>query len=252
MNDNKFKVVIPVYNSENWIEKCIRSLYNQSYENWECVIIDDCSTDETLEKIKKFMLDIPKEEQHKKRRFRVLQRTENVGALENIVYGTKLICDNPEDIIVLLDGDDWLASHDVLEHLNGVYQNDNVWLTYGSYSDLSNGKKGIGKLIEFHTQRYRKEFPWFTSHLRTFKYKIWTKVKDNDLRGLDGKYFAMAWDLAIMYPMIEMAGNNRIRYVDKILYIYNNQNPIGDSKKNVNLQLSTARYIKSLQQYKEI
>ena len=250
--ENKFKVVIPVYNSEKWIHKCIWSLFNQSYENWESVIINDASTDATLDSIKDFMKDIPDDQSYKKKKFRLLDRNVNVGAMANIAYGSNLICDQDEDIIVLLDGDDWLASQDVLEYLNGVYQDKDVWLTYGNYNDV-HGAPGLNASLNCPTQEYRNGSTyWATSHLRTYKYKIWKLVKDEDLKGPDGKYFAMAWDMAILYPLIEMCGNSRIRFIEKVLYIYNNDNPINDYKKNVSLQLSTAQYIKKLPKYKEL
>ena len=46
-------VIIPSYNSENYLAETIHSVQNQSYENWECIIIDDGSTDQTNELVKK-------------------------------------------------------------------------------------------------------------------------------------------------------------------------------------------------------
>lgn len=44
----KISVIIPVYNSETHIEQCVRSLVDQTYENWEALLIDDGSTDDSL------------------------------------------------------------------------------------------------------------------------------------------------------------------------------------------------------------
>lgn len=38
---NKFKIIIPVYNSEKWIEKCLKILNDQTYKNWNAVIINE-------------------------------------------------------------------------------------------------------------------------------------------------------------------------------------------------------------------
>ena len=59
-------------------------------------------------------------------------------------------------------------------------------------------------------------------------------------------------DMAMMYPMIEMAGINRIRYINKILYVYNTQNPLNDHKKNVSYQLIIREFIKNKKEYNEI
>lgn len=50
-------VIIPSYNSEKYIHEAIRSIQNQSYQNWECLVIDDGSTDSTKEIIEKLILD---------------------------------------------------------------------------------------------------------------------------------------------------------------------------------------------------
>ena len=47
--EQNFKIITPVYNSEQWIKKCIDSVKAQSYSNFEHIIVDDCSTDNTLQ-----------------------------------------------------------------------------------------------------------------------------------------------------------------------------------------------------------
>ena len=50
----KVSVIIPTYNVERYIDECIESILNQTYSNFEIVICDDCSTDNTLNYIKKY------------------------------------------------------------------------------------------------------------------------------------------------------------------------------------------------------
>ena len=45
---NKFCIIVPIYNGEKYIAKCIESIKNQTYKNFDCIIIDDCSTDSTF------------------------------------------------------------------------------------------------------------------------------------------------------------------------------------------------------------
>ena len=42
---NKFKIVVPMYNVEKWVKNTINTIKKQSYRNFECVVIDDISTD---------------------------------------------------------------------------------------------------------------------------------------------------------------------------------------------------------------
>ena len=252
---NKFRIVIPSYNCEKWIQRCSHSIIHQDYfigdgvRNYTAALIDDCSTDNTFENIK----NVFQNSGEHKTNLRFFQRTVNVGALENIVYGISSICFDDEDIIVLVDGDDSLFSSDVISYLNEIYQDPNILLTYGQYQNESNGRIGNNKPLNVSTREYRLQtgpMYWCTSHLRTFKYKIWKRIQDIDLRDWEGKYFAMAWDMAIMYPLIEMAGNDRIHYVDKIMYLYNDLNPINDYKKNLQLQEYTAAFIKKKLRYR--
>lgn len=240
-----FRVIIPVYNSEKWVSKCLESLINQEYKDWKAIVIDDNSTDKTLESIKETI-----KSHSSKEFFKVMKRNFNVGAMENIVFGIQNICQNDEEVIVLLDGDDWLFDQHVLSYLNEVYTKENNWMTYGSFISESGMHNGFCKPIQ-STENYRKE-NWVTSHLRTFKYWLWKKIDDKDLRDSFGRYYAMAWDTAIMFPLLEMSGIEKIRFIEKNLYVYNDVNPINDFRKNVMQQLNAANEIRSKKPYERI
>lgn len=64
-------IIIPVYNSERYIERCLRSVESQTYSNWECILVDDGSKDDSLEILRKW--------ERKDSRFKVLHQ-ENAGA----------------------------------------------------------------------------------------------------------------------------------------------------------------------------
>ena len=52
MKHPKINVLITIFNAEKYIKKCIQSLIDQSYKNWEAIIIDDKSTDKSIKIIK--------------------------------------------------------------------------------------------------------------------------------------------------------------------------------------------------------
>lgn len=247
---NKFKVIVPFYNCSEYIVKCLSSIFIQTYTNFDVIIIDDCSTDDSLIKINNFISKVKP-----KQNIKIFKNKTNCGALANIVYGINNAECSDEDIIIQIDGDDWLYSAEVFNKLNVIYQED-VLLTYGSLVELSTKKlnKTFTKKL-FDTQKYRKqygEYYWVTSHLKTFKYKLWKKILDKDLRDINGTYFKVAWDLAMMYPMIEMAGLEKIVYVEEPMYIYNDLNPANDYKIRCKQQAATAKYIKNKKEYSEI
>jgi len=253
MMKNSFKIVVPVYNAEKWIGYCLESILSQDYDNYSVVVIDDHSEDNTWDIIKEYNVTAHR-------------NNERIGSgLVNIIQGIHRSSDNKDDIIVTVDGDDYLSNNSVLLHLNEVYKH-NVWMTYGSYLPLSGRYKNTcQELSSTHTfddegehlyshltpATYRKSGVWVTSHLRTFKRWLWDKIDDRDLRDKDGEYFKVAWDLAFMYPMIEMAGSH-IQFIDKILYMYNDLNPGCDGTVNPQEQIKIGKFIQGKQQYKEL
>ncbi len=59
MQQNKFKIVIPSYNNEKWIEPNLASIIHQNYTNFEVLYIDDASTDDTYEIVQHVVHDLP-------------------------------------------------------------------------------------------------------------------------------------------------------------------------------------------------
>ena len=72
-----FSVIIPVYNKEKFIEKTLESVLNQTFTDFEVIVINDCSTDGSLEKVRKFIFENLKIIQHDKNRG--LSATRNTG-----------------------------------------------------------------------------------------------------------------------------------------------------------------------------
>ena len=64
--DMHFKIITTFYNVENWIGRTIDSIRKQKHEDFQCILVDDASTDATLEKIKQYV--------GQDRRFKLLRR----------------------------------------------------------------------------------------------------------------------------------------------------------------------------------
>lgn len=245
-----FKIVIPMYNVEKWITKNIQSIQAQEYKNFECIIIDDLSTDNSVQ--------MAQEATANDERFRVIVNVEKKYALQNIYEG--IIMSNPqdEDVIVTVDGDDWLYGINVFDKLNSVYQETGCYLTYGEFVRAEHLNAGIlipngsapfpAAVIESNQFR---DYTWLSSHLRTFKYGLWKRINKEDLLDEEGNFYLMTWDLAFMFPMLEMAAE-RIKFIPDILYVYNTDNPINDHKVNTPLQLSLDRKIRQKKRYGRI
>ncbi len=238
-----FNIVVPLYNAENYIEKCLNSISKQSYKKFHVQIVDDCSTDSSY--------DIASSICNKHDNFKIFKNSRRLGALNNISQLLSLKIKEPSRTIdILLDGDDYLYSGDVLNILYEKYLNTNCLITYGSH--LSS--KGIqGKKYPWLIRKlnlFRKYF-WYASHLKTFRHDLWLSVNLNDLKDKNGKYFSVASDLAVMFPMLEMAGN-RQQFMKDLLYVYNDKNPISDSKIRRKEQILAAKEIRKKKRYRKI
>ena len=240
---NHFKIIVPFYNVEKWIKVCVRSIKAQDHKDFQCILLDDMSTDNTAKIVREEIGNDP--------RFTFVDVQEKAYALKNIYDGIELSNPSPEDVIVTLDGDDWLARKDVLTVLDQIYRTSDCRMTYGSYAEYPGGKRGkFAKQIpiEWITQRHLRRAPWQASHLRTFKHDLWDRIKVEDLQDADGNFYRMAWDLAFMFPMLEMAGTKSV-HINQPLYVYNMSNPLNDHKIDNELQVRTENEIRQKPPY---
>ena len=236
-----FNIIVPVFNAEKYLEKCLSSIIKQSYKNFQVKVVDDCSTDSSYEVASAICANL--------KNFDIYRNKRRLGALNNIYKLLSLNIKDPSKTIdLLIDGDDYLYSGDVLNIVYEKYLNTKCLITYGSFltSKGVQGKKYPRFVREFNL--YRKYF-WYASHLKTFRHDLWLTINKNDLLNKNGQYFPCATDLAIMFPMLEMAGN-RQQFVKDTLYVYNDQNPISNHKIRRKEQISAAKEIRRKKRYK--
>jgi len=244
--DTRFNIVVPFYNCEPWILKCLNSVHKQNYQNYRCFVIDDISTDESSKVITNFIKDKPS--------FTFIQNEDKKFALANIANVLNNFVDEPGSVNIILDGDDWFSSRNVLSYLNGIYTKNNCLMTYGTYVYYPHGTVGVEpseypkSVIETNTFRKDK---WRASHLRTFKHSLWQKIDMNDLKNEDGGFYKTAYDQALMLPLLEMS-SERSYYIDKIMHVYNRSNPLNVDKTKQNLQHNTALAIRNKKPYTRV
>ena len=247
MKENNIIVIIPLYNVEEWIQKTIRSVKLQNYKNYHCYLVDDISTDSSRDVIQKEIKDNDN--------FTLIVNTEKKYALKNIYDTIQLANLKKDDIIILLDGDDWLASKNVFATINKTYNEQDCWMTYGSYIEYPSNTRGkFSKQISKHTidtSSYRSS-EWCSSHLRTFLFGLWDKIDKEDLINPETKRFVKAaWDLAFMFPMLEMSAEKAF-YVNDLLYVYNRTNPLNEDKVNHSVQLGEEKMMRNKEKYSKI
>lgn len=245
MSENHFTIVIPSYNTEKWVKKCLGSALKQEYDSYDIVYIDDASTDNTLAEVKKVIDSIDS----RANIIKVVENDVNKKALSNIYNAVRGSQDNT--IIVTLDGDDWLAGKNVLQKLDQVYDEE-VWMTAGSYLDNYSMQVSSPNLpLNFWDSNIRLK-QWTISHLRTFRKNLFLSIDKKDLYDRDGDFYKFTFDQAMMFPMAEMSGPKHFREVNEVVYIYNRENPLSVDRIHRSDQLRIERDIRNKETYKRL
>lgn len=233
MKQNRFIIISTVYNKGKWVRFNVSSVKQQSYQNYLAAYGYDKSTDHTIHHLEDAI------DNHEKF---IIYHNPNPGCFLNCFIGTYnyLKVNNlvqPEDVIVEVDGDDWLMHPFVFQYLNQVYQDEDIWMTYGQYLSYPAGNVGGHyhlQLEDFVDQQnaYRQyAFPY--SHLKTYKAFLLDNITDDDLIDpTTGKYFNAAADFALCMPLVEQAGKSRIYRSSEILYVYNTSTDLESETNN--------------------
>lgn len=166
--DYKIGIIIPNYNYEHTIEKCLNSIFNQTYQNFEIIFVDDVSTDHSVQIASKTYSDYLStkkvgEPMGELKIIKLKQKRLNGGA-RNEGY---LHLSDDVDYVYYVDSDDWLYDKDALKRINNKlqtypdvlfvgmmkYHNDKLSLSYiPEYKDKYDAIRGwsgsCGKVIK--------------------------------------------------------------------------------------------------------
>jgi len=129
--NNLVSIVIPAYNAEPFIKDTIKSVLNQTYDNWELIVVNDGSIDKTLEIIKSFN-DI---------RIKIINQT-NSGVSVARNNGMNI---SMGDFIVFLDADDIFSENFIEKRLICLLSNQNIGFCC---SEVFHFKNNVNEIIE--------------------------------------------------------------------------------------------------------
>jgi len=119
-----FVVVLYAQNDADWCERSLRSIFEQDYESFRLVVVDDGSVDGTLDRVREFI--VANEQQHRV----LVMRNETPCGLSASLYRAASHCGDQEIFVPLL-ASDWMASSSVLSLWNRAFQNSDVWIAFG-------------------------------------------------------------------------------------------------------------------------
>jgi glycosyltransferase involved in cell wall biosynthesis len=222
----RYFVVVTVRNGERWIERCLTSIRAQHLKNWSCVVVDDASTDGTWAIVAKVVGEDS--------RFTLRRNPERKWQARNTVETSRYATD-PEDVIILVDGDDWLASPDAFDHIRSAYVLG-AWMTYGNVVEHDGRPSGwapypqrIARAGAFH------EWNWCATAPRSFKRFLLDELKEEDFT-VAGEWPKVAGDVAVVLPLLQLACERAVPITAPI-YVYNTDTPDNDHKTNAYEQM---------------
>lgn len=129
-------IITPAYNASGYITETIDSIKNQTYEDWELIVIDDCSTDNTVEVVNQYQLQ--------DKRIRLIRAEINGGVATARNLGLQVA---KGDYIAFLDSDD-LWKPEKLEKQLAFMQRHDCILSYTDFQHFDSVKGTLGKVIK--------------------------------------------------------------------------------------------------------
>lgn len=219
-------VAMTSYNQAQYVLFAIRSVVAQSYQNWELVVVDDCSIDSSVEAIQGYV-----RENGIQSKVKIISHNENKG------YGSSLkeaIEKSSGELVVVLDSDDVLAKEDALTICIEVHKNHpDVSLTYsnymGCYEDLKPKVAVITRQIREDESYLKRGGPFVKngkpgdelcvnlkiSHLKVFKRKYYDMTE-----GIDSK-LRKTVDKDLVFKLEEVG---KFKHINEILMLYRRHN----------------------------
>lgn len=216
-SEGMVSIIMPCYNSEKYIKAALRSVETQSYENWECIVIDDGSSDKSKEIVKGF--------ETRDKRFRYYSQ-ENKGS----AWARNAGIEKAEgEFIQFLDADDVILRDKLRICMERLKEKPDADIVYSEYCFFSEGKNDGGKenggyfyqtlpvKIPSEDVVYSFIFDWNVSfiipiHSYLFRRRVFEEIR------FDNRFKSFAEDL-FCWIMIAEKGF-KFEYISEVLAVY--------------------------------
>ncbi|MGG0459945.1 glycosyltransferase family 2 protein [Priestia aryabhattai] len=215
---SKISVIIPVYNAGNKLHKCIKSILNQTFTNFELLLVNDGSTDNSLSICKKYsQMD---------KRIRLISK-ENRGSIEARKTGVK---NSNTDLIMFVDADDWVSNlilqtlYDSLLGNNADISICNIYKVLGSGKLIKkefNNRYFINNKL-YNEDEIKSDLVTAYFHGHPFPSSLCAKLYKKELLVNAGKYLDRIKFLGddLFYNLEVFMKAKRVKMIDKPLYFY--------------------------------
>lgn len=200
----KCSILIANYNNGKYFKTCYDSIISQRYDNWEAVILDDASTDNSLEIIREIIGDDS--------RFKIYQNEVNSGVG---ITKSKLIELASGDICGFVDPDDAVTPNALQSAIDVFKKNKDVVLTYSKFvkcdENLNPGEVSTASRTVLNNSPYFFNCPVHIVHFVSFRKSVYeqTSKMDSSMR--------IAEDQDLYLKMYE---KGKVHFIDEANYLY--------------------------------
>jgi len=228
--------VSPTYNSSFQLKELYESLKEQTNKNWNWVILNDMSTDDTYKIAKEI------ESSDELERITVVNHEEKKYALRGICEYLSYYSDFSEQIIAIVDGDDAVCNENtvdiILKEYNDNKDLDALWTAHTwDINGMNISTEIPGNINPYH-------YPWVSSHLKTFKVNTFKKIHEDNFKDLNGNWFERGYDQALYLPILHVAKERK--YLNEICYLYRlNSNSLKVRNWKEKDQMDTVRLVRA-------
>ncbi|HBV14220.1 MAG TPA: glycosyl transferase family 2 [Chryseobacterium carnipullorum] len=198
----KFSILIANYNNGRYFRDCYNSLISQTYQNWEVIIVDDASTDDSMEVIETIIKNDP--------RFKMYRNATNQGCgytkRECMKYAQGEIC-------AYLDPDDAIYT-DALEKITQEFVKNDITAAYSQMmlcDENLNPDKVFASTKQIYNSRFFFNCPTQFAHFFTFKKETYLKTS-----GINPN-LKSAVDQDLYLKILE---HGNVKYIKEPLYMY--------------------------------
>lgn len=200
----KISVIVPVYKVEKYIGKCIQSLLDQTYTNFEALIVDDGSPDQSIEIAKKIVEEDP--------RFIFLEK-ENGGLSSARNYGLDRATG---DYIAFLDSDDYLSLDCFSQCVVRISEDPSLDIILFGFSQVTTEGEIISQFLPNVEKYYVTQDVFLSNH--SINYSVWNRLYKRDvfngIRFIEGLLYE---DKEISYKLLY---NKKLYVIEKYMYFY--------------------------------
>lgn len=233
---NTISIIVPVYNAEKYLKRCIDSILSQTEKNFECILIDDGSTDNSSIIMNNYLeLD---------QRLKVLQK-KNAGVSSARNIGLDMA---KGDYIVFIDADDYVSETYLANLLSAISNDSDLAVSFAIECNGFGGetKEVYQEAVLIKNNFYRLftdyDFAWHTSPWG----KIYKRSIIEKLHLRFDEHLNIGEDLYFLYTYINSTNKIQITHYTDYYYFYNNGNSLTKKTYSLDIEMYTYKQISFL------